>query len=207
MLPEPLIGTDVSKNKYSECARACRLAIIKHFADLENDVVLNKKIGCFYNIIMQIKNWPANLVLVAWLKIQMVTLFLIQLIVLTVSMISFVQCLPLIIIYYHILILVSLSMFHSTTYITFTRTDVFKILKRLNAKSAGGPHHIPPILLKNIAPSIAAPLASMFELFIHHSFLSKIWRESIVKPIFKNKDSSSVINYRPISLVFNMYVL
>jgi hypothetical protein len=88
----------------------------------------------------------------------------------------------------------------SLNYITFTRTEVFKILKQLNAKSAGGPDHIPPILLKNIAPSIAAPLASMFELFFQHSFLPKIWRESIVKPIFKNKDSSSVTNYRPISL-------
>ena len=43
--------------------------------------------------------------------------------------------------------------------ITFTRTNVFKILNKLNAKSAGGLDHFPPILLKNIASSIASPLA------------------------------------------------
>ena len=88
----------------------------------------------------------------------------------------------------------------SLNYIAFTRTNVFKILNKLNAKSAGVPDHLPPILLKNIASSIASPLASIFELFFQNSFLPKIWKSSYVKPIFKSKDSSSVSNYRPISL-------
>ena len=44
----------------------------------------------------------------------------------------------------------------SLNYIAFTRTNVFKGLNKLNAKSAGGPDHLPPILLKNIASSIAS---------------------------------------------------
>ena len=58
----------------------------------------------------------------------------------------------------------------SLNYITFTRAGVLKILKKLNAKSAGGPDHIPPILLKNIASSISSPLASIFELFFWKFF-------------------------------------
>ena len=88
----------------------------------------------------------------------------------------------------------------SLSSITFSRTDVFTKLKKLNAKSAGGPDHISPRLLKNIAPPIALPLASIFELFFQNSFLPQIWKQSYVKPIFKNNDSSSVTNYRPISL-------
>ena len=59
---------------------------------------------------------------------------------------------------------------------------------------------IPPISLKNIASSIAQPLATIFELFYQNSFLPHIWKQSYVKPIFKSNDSSSVSNYRPISL-------
>ena len=73
-------------------------------------------------------------------------------------------------------------------------------LKCLNVKSAGGPDLLPPILLKNIAPFIASPMASMFELFYMNSFLPSIWKLSHVKPIFKKGDSSLVSNYRPISL-------
>ena len=49
--------------------------------------------------------------------------------------------------------------------INFTTPGVFKILQKLNEKSAGGPDLLPPILLKNIASSVASPLASIFELF------------------------------------------
>ena len=49
--------------------------------------------------------------------------------------------------------------------IHFTVAGVLRVIKKLNVKSAGGPDFLPPILLKNIAPSIAHPLASMFELF------------------------------------------
>ena len=63
---------------------------------------------------------------------------------------------------------------------------------------------VPPRLLKNVASSIALPLASIFELFLQNSFLSQIWKQSYVTPILKNKDSSSVTNYRLISLTWKV---
>ena len=84
--------------------------------------------------------------------------------------------------------------------INFTIHGVLKILKMLNEKSAGGPDLLPPILLKNIALTIASPLVSIFELFFINSCLPRIWKLSYVKPIFKKGDSSLTSNYLPISL-------
>ena len=71
----------------------------------------------------------------------------------------------------------------SISNVRFTVSGVLKMLKRLNVKSAGGLDLLPPILLKNIAPFIASPMASMFELFYMNSFLPSIWKLSHVKPI------------------------
>ena len=58
---------------------------------------------------------------------------------------------------------------------------------KLNEKSASGPDLLPPILLKNIALTIASLLASIFELFFINSFLPMIWKLSYVKPISRRE--------------------
>ena len=86
--------------------------------------------------------------------------------------------------------------------INFTTPGVFKILKKLNEKSAGGPDLLPPMYFtqKHCLIHSITSIASIFELFFINSFLPKIWKLSCVKPIFKKGDSSLTSNYRPIFL-------
>ena len=184
------------KNKYHECARSCRLAIIDHFANIENEIVTSKKLGNFYKHannkltcksgIGVIRDTNGNVICDPVERANSFNDFFASVFMVDNNISPHMDS--------------RVPENVSLNYITFTRAGVLKILKKLNAKSAGGPDHIPPILLKNIASSISSPLASIFELFFENSFLPNVWKLSHVKPIFKNKDSSSVSNYRPISL-------
>ena len=188
--------TLVLQNQYKDCARECRLAIHKYYSDIEVNVIRSNKIGNFYKYanrklscksgIGAIKDASGKLISDPFTRANYFYDFFGS--VFTVDngiMPPIKQRSP---------DNVSISN------IKFTNSGVLKILKRLNVKSAGGPDLLPPILLKNIAPSIASPMASMFELFYINSFLPSIWKLSHVKPIFKKGDSSLVSNYRPISL-------
>ena len=189
-------NTDPLKKKYLECARMCRLAIIKHIADMENNIVSSNKVGNFYKYankklscrsgIGVIRNSDGCVISDPVDQANCFNDFFASVFVKDNDVTPHIDS--------------RVPDHVSLNNITFSRTDVFKILKGLNARSAGGPDHIPPILLKNIASSIAQPLATIFELFYQNSFLPHIWKQSYVKPIFKSNDSSSVSNYRPISL-------
>ena len=188
--------SDIAYNKYAECAKSCRLAIIRHFADIENEVVHKNKIGSFYKYankkltcksgIGLIKDSNGKIVSDSFDRANCFNDYFAS--VFTVDN----NITP------HIVSRVPEHV--SLNNINFSHTTVYNILRKLNPKSSGGPDHIPPILLKNIASSIALPLALIFELFFQNSFLPNVWKSSFVKPIFKSKDSSSVTNYRPISL-------
>ena len=184
------------KKKYFDCAGLCRLAITNHAADLENKIVSSNKIGNFYKYANKklscktgvglIKDPDGNILTDPVDRANCFNNFFASVFTTDNNIIP-----P---------VVTRVPDHVSLSSITFSRTDVFTKLKKLNAKSTGGPDHISPRLLKNIAPSIALPLASIFELFFQNSFLPQIWKQSYVKPIFKNNDSSSVTNYRPISL-------
>ena len=182
--------------KHREIARECRLSIINYYANIETNIVNSNKIGSFYNYANKKLSCKSGIGALRDGSGQLITNPIMQ-----------ANC-------FNDFFASVFSVDNGITpqpkqrsvdnvslnSIYFSTGDVLRILKRLNVKSAGGPDYLSPILLKNIAPSIASPLASMFELFFVNSFIPHIWKLSHVKPIFKKGDSSSVSNYRPISL-------
>jgi len=49
--------------------------------------------------------------------------------------------------------------------ITFNSTIVFKTLKKLNVRSAGGPDHVPPIFLNKCSNNLSYPISFLFQLY------------------------------------------
>ena len=70
----------------------------------------------------------------------------------------------------------------------------------LNDKLSITPEIIPSYFLKRVVDTVVYPLSLIFK----HSFvvgsLPSYWKTAIVSPLLKKKPSSSIINYRPISL-------
>ena len=82
----------------------------------------------------------------------------------------------------------------------FSEEDVRKILKDINPSKATGPDNIDGIVLKKCSSVLARPLAYIFNLSYHSSYLPSEWKEANVVPVHKKGDKSLVKNYRPISL-------
>ena len=141
-------NTQVLQNKYKECARECRLAINKHYSDIEVKIIGSNKIGNFYRYannklscktgIGAIRDSSDTLVPDPFNQANCFNDFFGSVFVVDNGIMPHVKrrCPDDV----------------SISNIEFTTAGVFKILKHLNVKSAGGPDLLPPILLKNIAP-------------------------------------------------------
>ena len=57
-----------------------------------------------------------------------------------------------------------------------------------------------PRLLKELADTISAPLAIIFQATVHTSDLPQQWKDASITPIFKKGDRRVAANYRPVSL-------
>lgn len=88
--------------------------------------------------------------------------------------------------------------------ITFTPLLVSRIIKKLNAQSAGGPDGIPPVFFKHTSNAICQPLAFLFRVLFDEGCLPPVWRQAFITTIYKKGDSSLSSNYRPISLTCTM---
>ena len=87
---------------------------------------------------------------------------------------------------------------NSSTY--FRESDVFWLIKKLNANKASGPDSIHGKLLKFSASGVAKPLSILFNRCFHEGKIPKLWKLGSIVPVFKKGDKSCVENYRPISL-------
>lgn len=90
---------------------------------------------------------------------------------------------------------------YSLTHIFVSDNEVFKILNSLNVAKANGPDNISNKLLRETAPAIAKPLASIFNQSLSSGQFPDEWKKANVVPIFKKENRQTVKNYRPISLL------
>ena len=85
--------------------------------------------------------------------------------------------------------------------ITINSSDTMKLMNSLDPNKAFGHDRIPPILIKKCSESLADPLTKIYNKSITTGTFPKVWKKSIISPIFKSGDRSLIINYRPISLL------
>ena len=82
----------------------------------------------------------------------------------------------------------------------FTKEEVKKKLKGLDASKSGGPDEINAGILKELSDVIAEPIASLFNKSMKEGKLPGQWKEANVTPLFKKGDKTKTNNYRPVSL-------
>ena len=92
------------------------------------------------------------------------------------------------------------------TYNTFrlklvSTTDVYKLLRKLQKKKAGGMDDLPPRFLKDIAPCLAEPLAYLINLTFTTGIIPDDWKTGKITPVFKSGSKSNMDNYRPITVL------
>ncbi|CAH8547563.1 unnamed protein product, partial [Dicrocoelium dendriticum] len=85
--------------------------------------------------------------------------------------------------------------------VTFTPAAVASKLQSLREYSAPGIDMICPKVLKTLAPTIAAPLATFFQGLLNSHTLPSEWKNGIITPIYKGGKRSDPANYRPITLL------
>ena len=84
--------------------------------------------------------------------------------------------------------------------VTFEPRLVEEVLSSLDGSSSMGPDDLHPVFLKSCSSGLAAPLSRIFQTSFHEMALPKLWKESVVVPLFKKGVRSDALNYRPISL-------
>lgn len=82
-----------------------------------------------------------------------------------------------------------------------TTSDVYKLLRNLQKKKAGGTDELPPRFLKDIAPCLAEPLAYVINLTFKSGKIPDDWKIGKITPVFKSGAKHNMDNYRPISVL------
>lgn len=78
----------------------------------------------------------------------------------------------------------------------FSPDSVFLSLNSLRKKSAGGPDHIPAILVKKFASVLSFTIAAFFNISIASGEIPLIWKHANLTPNYRrNGDASSPSNY------------
>jgi hypothetical protein len=88
--------------------------------------------------------------------------------------------------------------------INFEPFAIQKVLKQLPGSVSSGPDGIPSLMLKKLAIPLAEPLSRMFNLSFQTSCVPANWKIAHIVPIPKVINSSSITDYRPISLTSNI---
>ena len=88
------------------------------------------------------------------------------------------------------------------TCVRTTTSEVKKHLHKLKCGKSPGLDSISNEVLRSLAPSIAYPLAIIFNLSYRSGVFPSSWKSAVVTALYKNKGSRSApANYRPISLL------
>lgn len=84
--------------------------------------------------------------------------------------------------------------------ITFSESDVVKVINNLNDQSSPGPDQLPVCILKNCRHTLAPYLSDLMNTSFETGHLPQNWKHAIVTPIFKKGDKTKPENFRQISL-------
>ena len=85
--------------------------------------------------------------------------------------------------------------------ITFSESDVIKIIKALDVKKAHGHDSISVRMIKLCTNSITHPLILIFQNSMATGTFVNQWNRANIVPIHKKNDKQMVSNYRPVSLL------
>ena len=84
--------------------------------------------------------------------------------------------------------------------IDFNPSAVLRALKKVKSNESSGPMVFLPLLFHKLANCLANPLSILYKSFMSVGDVPSEWRSAYVMPVYKSGLSSSVANYRPISL-------
>lgn len=89
----------------------------------------------------------------------------------------------------------------TTSNITVTKDDVFRVLKRMDPYKGAGADKIPSVFAVRCATALAYPLSIIFNKSLSSGVFPSTWKKSLIVPIFKSGNHENVCNYRPISIL------
>ena len=89
---------------------------------------------------------------------------------------------------------------NSLSSITLTEKDLISAFGELNANSSPGYDKIHPRFAKNSYKYLVYPLLKIYNLSLSTGIFPDLWKISLISPIFKNGDRSSIHNYRPVAI-------
>ena len=84
--------------------------------------------------------------------------------------------------------------------ITFSESDVIKIIRTLDVNKAHGHDNISVRMIKLCTNSVAHPLTLIFQNSMAAGTFATQWKRANIVPIHKKNDKQIVSNYRPVSL-------
>ena len=85
--------------------------------------------------------------------------------------------------------------------LTFSESDVIKILRTLDVNKAHGHDNISVRMIKLCINSVAHPLTLIFQNSMAAGTFPTQWKRANIVPIHKKNDKQIVSNYRPVSLL------
>jgi uncharacterized protein YutD len=91
--------------------------------------------------------------------------------------------------------------FSQMNIIPVTEEEIQSIIRSMKAKDSSGYDGISTKILKMCNPVISKPLCYICNKSIQTGVFPDRLKYAVVKPVFKNGDRSSILNYRPISLL------
>ncbi|GBP16133.1 Probable RNA-directed DNA polymerase from transposon BS [Eumeta japonica] len=86
-------------------------------------------------------------------------------------------------------------------------TKVINSISKLKLEKSPGSHNVPNEALKYAHQILATPLTELFNSILISSETPKEWSEANIILIYKRGDPKNISNYRPISLLSNIYKL
>ena len=84
---------------------------------------------------------------------------------------------------------------------SFTKAEVYKIVKEINVSKSSGLEHFSSFVVKELFEALIPAITHMYNLSTAKSVFPSAWKLALVVPIPKSGDLTNVKNYRPISLL------